>query len=75
MSHSDAPLHRPIGLSGGLRFLLAAVAVATLAGAFTTGLLLPGIAGAAFLLVSVILGYQARRARLATGADLPSRRQ
>jgi len=73
MSPSDAPLHRSIGFSGGIRFLLAVVAVATIAGAFATGLLLLGIAWAACLLVAVILGVQARRARLAAGADLPSR--
>jgi hypothetical protein len=75
MSHSEAPLHRSIGLSGGLRFLLAVVAVATLVGAFATGLLILGIVGAVFLIAAVVLGYQARRARLAADADLTSRRQ
>lgn len=63
MSQPDSPLMRSIGLSGVLRWLIAAAAVIAIGAAFADGRYALAIAGVVFLAAAVALGYRARRAR------------
>lgn len=63
-----SPLRRSIGLTGIIRWLIAAGAVIAIGAAFADGHYALGIAGVVFLVAAVVLGYRAWRARQATGA-------
>lgn len=62
MTQPESPLRRSIGLSGILRWLVAAAAVIAIGAAIADGRLALGIAGVVFLLAAVVLGYRARQA-------------
>lgn len=68
MPDPDSPLTRSIGLSGIIRWLIAAAAVIAIGAAFADGRVALAVAGLAFLVAAVALGYRARRARRAAGA-------
>lgn len=63
MTETDSPLGRSIGLSGVIRFLIAVVVVVAVGAAFADGRYGLGIAGVVFVVVAVIMGYRAWRAR------------
>jgi membrane protein implicated in regulation of membrane protease activity len=68
MSEPDSPLTRSIGLSGVIRWLIAAGAVIAIGAAFAEGYHALAIAGIVFLVAAVALGYRTWRARQAAGA-------
>ena len=63
MTETDSPLGRSIGLSGVIRFLIAVAVVVAVGAAFADGHYRLGIAGVVFVVVAVIMGYRAWRAR------------
>lgn len=63
MNQTDTPLKRSIGLSGVIRFLVAVVAVVAVGAAFADDNYALGGAGIVFVVVAVVLGYRAGRAR------------
>lgn len=65
MSETDTPLKRSIGLSGVIRFLIAAVAVIAIGAALASGRYALAIAGVVFLVVAIALGYRSWLARKA----------
>lgn len=67
MPEPRSPLLRPIGGSGILRFLIAIVGVLAIAGAFNAGRPVLGIGGALFVVVALLLGRRAARARQDAG--------
>jgi hypothetical protein len=64
----DSPLRRSIGLSGVIRWLIAAAAVIAVGAAFAAGYFALAIAGLVFFVTAVGLGYRAWRARQAADA-------
>ena len=70
MPQTDSPLRRSIGLSGVIRWLLAAAAVIAIGAALTSGHYALGIAGVVFLVAAVTLGYRAWRARQDAGGAI-----
>ena len=69
MSQTDSPLRRSIGLSGVIRWLIAAAAVIAIGAAFADGHYALAIAGIVFLVAAAALSYRAWRARQAS--DFP----
>lgn len=63
MTEKDMPLRRSIGLGGVIRFLITLGAVIAIAFAFAEGNFALGILGGGFIVVAVVLGYLAWRAR------------
>ena len=74
MPESDAPLRRSIGLSGLIRWLIAAAAVIAIGAAFAAGRYLLAACGLVFLAAAVTLGVRAWRARQAGDAAGAPRR-
>lgn len=74
MPEPDSPLTRSIGLSGVIRWLIAAAAVIAVGAAFAAGHFTLAIAGLVFLVVAVALGYRAWRARRAAGTPISPQR-
>jgi hypothetical protein len=71
---TDSPLSRSIGLSGVLRFLIAAAAVIAIGAAFAAGRPALAIAGLVFLVAAAALAYRAWRARQRTSTVDPINR-
>lgn len=63
MPQTDSPLKRSVGLSGVLRFLIAAAAVIAIGAAFSAGRPALAVAGLVFLVAAAALAYRAWRAR------------
>ena len=63
MTQPESPLRRSIGLSGVLRWLVAAAAVIAIGAAIAERRYALGVAGVMFLIAAVVLGYRARGAR------------
>lgn len=63
MTETDAPLRRSIGLSGVIRFLITVSAAIVIGYAFAEGNYALGIVGGGFIVVAVVFGYLAWRAR------------
>ncbi len=61
MTRPNTPLTRSIGLSGVIRWLVAAAAVIAIGAALAEGRFALAIAGAMFLLVAVALSYRRNR--------------
>lgn len=74
MSQTDSPLRRSIGLSGVIRWFIAAAAVIAIGAAFADGHYALAIAGVVFLVAAVALGYRAWRARQAADAAVSPQR-
>ena len=58
MTRPNTPLTRSIGLSGVIRWLVAAAAVIAIGAALAEGRFALAVAGAVFLLVAVVLSYR-----------------
>jgi len=71
MPRNDAPLSRSIGLTGLIRWIIAATAVIAIGGAFAAGRIALGVAGSVFLVAAILLGYRAWRARQEARPDDP----
>lgn len=67
MTRPVTPLTRSIGLSGALRWLVAAAAVIAIGAAIAEGRLALAVAGLVLLLAAAALSYRTWRARQSSG--------
>ena len=72
MPQTDSPLKRSIGLSGVIRWLIAAAAVIAIGAAFAAGRFALAIAGLVFIVAAVSLAYWPWRARQGTRIGDPN---
>ena len=74
MLQPDSPLSRSIGLTGLIRWIIAAGAVIAIGAAFAEGHLALGIAGLVFLAIALVFGYRAWRGRQAADTAISQQR-
>jgi len=70
----DSPLSRSIGLTGLIRWIIAAGAVIAIGAAFAEGHLALGIAGLVFLVIALVCGYRPWRGRQAADTAISQQR-